>query len=123
MATADPILPSPTIPRVFPWMSLPRIRFGSSPPISRRGQAVGFGNPPGHAQDQGKSQVGGRIGQNVRGVGHGDLQPGGRLQIDVVEADGIIGHDLQVLARLQKILALMGSPPMASMADSREVRQ
>ena len=59
-------------------------------------EAVALGHPPGYGQHQGQGQIGGGVGEHVRGVGHGHAPGGGRVQVDVVVAHRVVGHDPQL---------------------------
>jgi hypothetical protein len=72
----------------------PEVRAGipTSPAASAQ-IGLGLAHAPGGGQGEGKRELGGRVREHVRRIGHGDAAPTTRLEIDPVVADGEVGHD------------------------------
>ena len=96
-AMAWPIRPNPTIPIVEPQTSVPS---SSSGPhvfqLSGAHVAVALGDAASRRHEQREGEVRGRFGQRPRRVP--DRHPAGRRlgHDDVVEADGVVAHDLEL---------------------------
>ena len=69
---------------------------------------MGMGNVAGQRQHQSNSMLGSRHGVAGRGVHHGDASPGGRVEVDVVDAYPGPGHDLQALRRFYHLPCDLG---------------
>ena len=73
------------------------------PRVAPADEAVALGHPPQQRQHQRQRHFCGRAGQHVRRVRDHDPTPAGRLEVDVVHADGVVGDDPQLRAgRLEK---------------------
>ena len=59
-------------------------------------ELIGLDHPAGDGQQQGEGEVGGRLGQDTRRVGYQDPAAGRRRDIDVVEANRIVGDHPQM---------------------------
>jgi DNA-directed RNA polymerase specialized sigma24 family protein len=62
---------------------------------ARAEETVAFGDPPCRRHHQGERGVRGGLGQHVRGVAGQDAVPGAGVHVDVVEAHGVVRHDLE----------------------------
>src|SRR5215210_924161 len=70
----------------------------------RANETVALGDTPRHVEDQGEGELGGHLGENVRRVGDDDAPRRGRLEIDVVEPDRVVGHDTELWSgRVEKL--------------------
>jgi len=59
-------------------------------------ETVAFCDTPGRRHHQGKRGVRSSLGQDLRGVGGKDSMPCAGVHIDVVEAHGVVRHDLEL---------------------------
>jgi signal transduction histidine kinase len=66
------------------------------PGSARTDEAIALGNAPRDVEDQCESQLGCRLGENIRGVRDDDAPARGRLEIDVVVADSVVGNHVQL---------------------------
>ena len=59
-------------------------------------EAVALGHPAQQREHQRQRDLGRRAGEDVRRVGDDDAPAAGRLEVDVVHADGVVGDDPQL---------------------------
>ena len=92
-----------------------------------------LGDPARGRHEQGEREVGGRLGQDAGRVAGRDAAPGAGVDVDVVEADREVAHDLQLRAgRVEKLVVdrigeegeeavLAGRPPQQLVARRRQL--
>ena len=68
------------------------------PRVAPADEAVALGHPPQQRQHQRQRDLGGGSGQHVRRVRDHDPAPAGRLEVDVVHPDGVVGDDPELRA-------------------------
>ena len=66
-------------------------------------QPLAFDKPSRHRQNQRPRELGGRLGQHIRCVGHDDVSRVSGGDVDVVVTDGDVGDDLQIRRRRQHV--------------------
>ena len=94
--------PKPTMPSCLPRSSVPSMKSNAHPfHVAAADQPLAFANAPRDAEDQRPGQIGGRVGQHVRRVGHDDAALARGRDVDVVVADGGVRDDLQIAPRLR----------------------
>ncbi len=102
---ARPIRPSPISPKVAPVTSAPRNCSGPQPcHCSRANKPIAFGNATRGSHQQRPGHISRRFGQHAWCVRDRNLPPCGGGNVDVVEADGKVCHDLQVRIRCQNLV-------------------
>ncbi len=69
---------------------------GSNHPLTRT-------QIPGRRKEQRPGEIGGGVGEHSRRGGHLDAAVPGGGHVDVVETDGVVGHDAQSRGRLDQI--------------------
>ena len=78
---------------------------------------VALDHAPGRGHEERPREVCRGLGEDVRGIGDDDTPPGGRLHVDIVEADGDIGDHAQVRAGGQDLVVdLVGDEADQSLA-------
>ncbi len=103
-ATALPIRPIPTIPTVVSCRSRPSMKSGPQVVHSpRRTSASPSVSPPGDPEHEGHGEVGRAVREHVRRVSHRDPAGGGRLQVHVVHAHGVVRDGPKQRRRLQQL--------------------
>ena len=89
--------PKPAIPSVRP-VKLGAVKFHHHPlaeaPFAH--VTIGRNDVARHGEQQRPGKVGRRVGEHAGRVGHDDAAARGRGDVDVVVADGDVGHDLQL---------------------------
>ena len=102
---ARPMRPKPMIPRVLPCTSPPsrtHVLPLLEPALAH--VLVALDHAPGRGHEERPREVCRGLGEDVRGIGDDDAPPGGRLHVDIVEADGDVGDHAQVRAAGQDLL-------------------
>jgi hypothetical protein len=94
------------------------------PPLAH--VAIGLDHPAGRGHHEGPREVRRGLGENIGGVGHDDPAPGRRRDVDVVEADGHVGHHPEPGASVQELgvdeLADHTDQPLALMQPADQLR-
>ena len=103
-ATAWPMRPKPTMPTVAPWRSWPSSSCGlPGAPLAAADVGVPLRQSPRDAEHQRDRQVGGAVGQDVRGVADRDPARARRLDVDVVDAHRVVRDRPQPRGRLDQL--------------------
>ncbi len=72
------------------------------PPVPAPNQILALRNPPEAGEEKRHGGIGGGLGQDIRGVSHGDSPGGARCNIDVVDSHRHLGDHAQTRGRVQE---------------------
>jgi len=78
--------------------------------LARPHHPLAFAHAPREREDQRPGQIGRRVGEHVRGIGHPDAAGGAGRDVDVVVSDSVIGDDAQPRGGLEQLLVHAVSP-------------